>query len=230
MHPVIVPTFHYVADLYAKEHVLSHIRQRFCIFAGRLAVRRVLSDSFMCKRNNAPPATQRKTDLLNCTLMSDHPRSASLVSICSGRCSRDEAGATSRGMDLFNYLSVRAMHLEMTNGLHTDSFTDHIQRFIRRTGKPRDIWGQDYKRFYEHVSVPNSQYVLRNDVPGNVACSSTLSLRFVLSRICVFLYSLGPWCDNVTNFIDADPELRRLLKAWNSHAIHAFLLQRYTRV
>ena len=33
----------------------------------------------------------------------------------------------------------------------------------------------------------NSQSVLRNDV-----LFSTVRLRFVLSRVCVFLYSLGP--------------------------------------
>ena len=27
----------------------------------------------------------------------------------------------------------------------------------------------------------------------NFVCSSIVSLRFVLSRVCVFLYSLGPW-------------------------------------
>ena len=43
---------------------------------------------------------------------------------------------------------------------------------------------------FEHVSVLNSQSVLRNYVTLYDP-ASTLCLRFVLSRI--FLYSLGPW-------------------------------------
>ena len=38
----------------------------------------------------------------------------------------------------------------------------------------------------------NSQSVLRNDV--TFVLFSTVSFRFVSSRVCVFLYSLGPWC------------------------------------
>ena len=74
---------------------------------------------------------------------------------------------------IFTCLTVRAVHLEMTNGLDTDSFMNALQRFISRRGKPREIW-----------------------------------------------------CDNGTNFVGAEQELRRSLKAWNIHAIHEFLLQR----
>ena len=31
----------------------------------------------------------------------------------------------------------------------------------------------------------------------NFVLFSTVSFRFVLSRVCVFLYSLGPWCGNI---------------------------------
>ena len=50
-----------------------------------------------------------------------------------------------------------------------------------------DRWvdmGMGLQTFFEHVSVLNSQSV----------CSSTLSLRFVLSQVFLFLYSLGPSC------------------------------------
>ena len=38
----------------------------------------------------------------------------------------------------------------------------------------------------------NSQSVLRNDVGPKFVLLSTVSLRFVLSRVLFFLYSLGP--------------------------------------
>ena len=35
----------------------------------------------------------------------------------------------------------------------------------------------------------------------NFVLFSTVSLRFVLSRVCVFLYSLGPWCTSCLKWI-----------------------------
>ena len=45
------------------------------------------------------------------------------------------------------------------------------------------------KTFFEHVSVLYSQSVLRNDV--TLYALSTSSLRFVLSRVSLFLYNIS---------------------------------------
>ena len=185
-HPVILPKFHHIVDLIVREqhemsghtgreHVLSLVRQRYWIIAGRLAVRRVFGKCFTCKRNHARPATQRMVDLPSCRLMNDHPPFTFVgVDLFGPMFVRQGRSDLKRYGCIFTCLTVRAVHLEMTNVLDTDSFTNALQRFISRRGKPREIW-----------------------------------------------------CDNGTNFVGAERELRRSLKAWNSHAIHEFLLQRY---
>ena len=183
-HPVILPKFHHIVDLIVKEqhemsghmgreHVLSLVRQRYWIIAGRSAVRRVLGKCFTCKRNHARPATQRMADLPSCRLMNDHPPFTFVgVDLFGPMLVRQGRSDVKRYGCIFTCLTVRAVHLEMTNGLDTDSFMNALQRFISRRGKPREIW----------------------------------------------------W-DNGTSFVGAERELRRSLKAWNSHAIHEFLLR-----
>ena len=69
-----------------REHVLSLVRQRYWIIAGRSAVRNVLGKCFTCKRNHARPATQRMADLPSCRLMSDHPPFTFVGMDLFGRC------------------------------------------------------------------------------------------------------------------------------------------------
>ena len=91
-HPVILPKRHHVADLIVRhyhllsghsgqEFVLSLIRKSYWIIKGRVAVRRVLSRCFSCRRRQAPFGAQKMADLL---LRESHllnPRSLSWASI-----------------------------------------------------------------------------------------------------------------------------------------------------
>ena len=184
-HPLILPKRHHVMELIIKErhvmsghtgreHVLSLVRQCYWIVAGRQAVRRLLKSCFACKRRHAPPATQKMADLPSCRLQSDHPPftfvGVDLVGPMLVKLGRSEV---KRCRCIFTCLTVRAVHLEMTNGLDTDSFINALQRFTSRRGAPKEIW-----------------------------------------------------CDNGTNFVGAERELRRSLKEWNRARIHDFLLQR----
>ena len=56
-------------------------------------------------------------------------------------------------------------------------------------------WGQDYKRFLARLGA---QLTICDQKLRNFLCSSTLSLRFVLNQVFLFLYSLGPWAGWLT--------------------------------
>ena len=183
-HPVIIPKFHHIAELIVKEyheshghtgreHVLSLIRQRYWIVSGRQTVRRVISKCFTCKRSNAQPVTQRMADLPSCRLQSDHPPFTFVgVDIFGPMLVKRGRSEVKRYGCIFTCLTVRAVHLELTHSLDTDSFINALQRFSSRRGKPRGIW-----------------------------------------------------CDNGTNFVGAEKQLRQALKTWNNEQIHDFLLQ-----
>ena len=58
----------------------------------------------------------------------------------------------------------------------------------------------------------------------NFVLFSTVSLRFVLSRFCVFLYSLGPWCFDDFILMDTSPCSRNVLFASTSFNPAAFAI------
>lgn len=91
-HPVILPKKHHVVDLIVRyyhllsghsgqEYVLSLIRKSYWIIKGRVAVRRVLSRGFSCRRRQAPFGAQKMADLPAERATPDKPRSLSWASI-----------------------------------------------------------------------------------------------------------------------------------------------------
>ena len=152
LHPAILPKEHHIVDLIirwfhetsqhsGREHVLSLTRQRYWIISGRQAVRHILNNCFKCKRQNAKCSTQ---------LMADHPESRLQVDKAPFSCvGVDMFGPIliKRGRSelkrygcLFTCLTMRAVHLEVTQSLETDSFINALQRFISRRGRPQEIW------------------------------------------------------------------------------------------
>ena len=86
--------------------------------------------------------------------------------------------------------------------LHPISFV-HPQNVVHMTA----TWGQDYKEILEHVSVLNSQSVLRNDVTSYALARWVWD---VLSRVLLFLYSLGLWLASLSVLIFLSSSFRPL--------------------
>ena len=150
-HPIILPSNHHVTDLIIRhyhamtghtgsERVLAETRQMFWIVKGRAMVRRVLSKCITCKKLRAQPVSQ---------FMGDLPKD---------RVTPNEAPFTRVGVDyfgpflvkrarselkrygcIFTCLATRAIHIEVSHTLETDSFINALQRFIARRGQPVEI-------------------------------------------------------------------------------------------
>lgn len=150
-HPWILPAKHHITDLVIRhyhamnghagvERILSETRQRFWIVKGRATVRRVLSKCITCKKLKAQPVSQ---------YMGDLPKD---------RVTPNEAPFTHVGVDyfgpflvkrnrsevkrygcIFTCLTTRAIHIEVSQSLETDSFINALQRFTARRGEPVEI-------------------------------------------------------------------------------------------
>jgi len=150
-HPIILPANHHITDLIILhchamtghagiERTLAETRQVFWIVKGRATVRRVLSKCITCKKLRAQPVSQ---------FMGDLPKD---------RVTPNEAPFTRVGVDyfgpflvkrarselkrygcIFTCLSTRAIHLEVSHSLETNSFINALQRFIARRGEPVEI-------------------------------------------------------------------------------------------
>ncbi len=104
----------------------------------------------MCKRRKQPPATQ---------IMSPQPKCRSARSLKAFTyVSIDMAGPiktkqgrgrarAKRYICLFTCLEIRAVHLEVTNDLSTNSFLNALSRMTDRRGVMSDIWADNGSNF-----------------------------------------------------------------------------------
>ena len=105
-----------------------------------MAVRRVLSSCFDCKRRLQSPDSQKMSDLPYERVTPGEPPFTFVgvdyfgpFYVKRGRCMEKRYGV------LFTCLAVRAVHIEVAHSLDTSSFINALRRFIARRGSPRVI-------------------------------------------------------------------------------------------
>jgi len=166
-NPVILPKKAHVVSLLVRhyhtkvghsgrEHVLSFIREKYWIIKGRMAVCRVLSSCFDCKRRQQLPDFQKMSDLPYERVTPGEPPFTfvgldyfGLFYVKRGRCMEKRYGV------LFTCLTVRAVHIEVTHSLDTSSFINALRRFIARHGSPwviRSDNGTNLTKWRERVA------------------------------------------------------------------------------
>ena len=147
-HPVLLPKKHYGIDLIVRyyhllsgnsgqEYVLFLIRKSYQIMKGRVVMRIVVSRCFSCRRTQAPSGAQKMGDLPVDRVTPNKPPFSFVGVDCFGlfwiRSQVKRYGV------LFTCMSTRAMHLEVAQSMHTDSFVNSMRRFIARRGIPEVI-------------------------------------------------------------------------------------------
>ena len=150
-HPMILPKCHHVVTLIIRhyhhfsghsgiEHVLSLLREKFWIVSARAAVRKSLSVCVDCKRRQARVGEHKMADLPQDRITPDKPRFTYVGVDCFGpfliRRGRSEV---KRYGVLYTCLVVRAVHIEVSQSLDTDSFLNSFRRFVARRGTPEQM-------------------------------------------------------------------------------------------
>ena len=150
-HPLLLPSSHHVTELIVRhyheinghsgpERTLADIRQVFWIIKGRAAVKRVLSRCVTCRKLKARAETQMMGNLPESRVTPNEPPFSRVgidyfgpFFVKRGRSELKRYGC------IFTCLSTRAVHLEVSHSLDTDSFINALQRFIARRGEPTEI-------------------------------------------------------------------------------------------
>ena len=155
VHPLILPQKHSVTRMIVRSlhesnghigprHTLSCLRQKYWIINGLQACKSAVSACIECRRQRQLPMRQQMADLPPERLTPDKPPFAYtcidffgpfLVSIKRSRVKRYGC--------LFSYMTTRAVHLEVTHTLDTDSFSCAFTRFIARRGKPEKVFSDN---------------------------------------------------------------------------------------
>ena len=148
-HPVILPKDHHVTRLIirhyhhisghsGRNYVLSMLRKKFWIIHGNSSVRRILASCVDCRKRQGPLGEQKMADLPLDRVESNHPSFMSIGIDYFGPYVIKRGRSFVKGYAcIFTCLSTRAVHIEVTHSLDTDSFINCMRRFIARRGEPQ---------------------------------------------------------------------------------------------
>lgn len=146
-HPLILSKDQHIATLLlrniherlghsGRNHILSTLRRKYWITGANSAVRKIMSDCCLCRRQNGRMMLQKMADLPMERILPDKPPFTNTgvdyfgpIEVKKGR------GTAKRYGVIFTCLSSRAVHLEIANSLNTDACINAIRRFVCRRGQ-----------------------------------------------------------------------------------------------
>ena len=123
-----------------REYVLALLRERFWLIRANTTERSVLSSCFQCKRRHGPAGEQKMADLPRSRVTPDQPPFTCVGIDCFGPfLVRQKRSLVKRCGAIFTCLALRAVQLEISHTLDTDSFILALRRFIARRGQVKEI-------------------------------------------------------------------------------------------
>ena len=150
-HPIILPRSHPVTLLIVRwchekvEHsgrgsTLNEIRSRgFWVINGNSFVRYVISKCVKCRFLRGKLGEQKMSNLPTDRIDPAPPFTNSAVDMFGPFLIKEGRKELKRYAALFTCLCSRAIHLESTNSMDTDSFIHALRRFVSRRGEVRII-------------------------------------------------------------------------------------------
>ena len=150
-HPVILPSRHPVTDMIIRQHhaevghmgqetVLSSIRKEYWIVKRRTAVRRVIRSCVMCQRRKARLGEQFMASLPQTRLTPDKPPFTYVgIDYFGPYLVKQRRCTVKRNGCVFTCFTTRAVHIEISHSLDTDSMLNALRRFISIRGCPEQI-------------------------------------------------------------------------------------------
>ena len=137
---IIIRHYHHISGHLGREYVLALIRRKFWIIQANSAVRKFLSKCVECRKRKAEVLNQKMADLPEDRLISDQPPFTYVgidyfgpFHVRRGRSLVKRYGA------IFTCLTIRAVHIEISHSLDTDSFLLALRRFLARRGQVKEI-------------------------------------------------------------------------------------------
>ena len=130
------------------EYLRNHLRQKFWILKARSAIRKVVRSCKYCRRRNANPTPPMMGDLPEVRVQGQTPVfHASAVDYFGPVMVTQNRRTQKRYGCLFVCLATKAVHVEISHSLDTESFLMSLRRFIARRGPPRILYSDNGTNF-----------------------------------------------------------------------------------
>ena len=150
-HPIILPRKSHITELIIQDchHAIKHqgsgmthneLRQRgYWVIGGTSAVGCFVSKCTICKRFRATPQVQKMADLPKDRTEPVPPFTYSAVDYFGPFFIKEGRKEVKRYGVLFTCMSSRAVHIETSTTLETDSYINALRRFLAERGPVRQI-------------------------------------------------------------------------------------------
>ena len=158
-HQIILPQRHVVTSMVIRDfhnsnghvgprHTLSGLRHKYWIVNGIQACKSLISKCFPCRRRRQLPMQQQMADLPAERLTPDLPPFSNVgVDYFGPFLVQSRRTRVKRYGCIFTCMSSRAVHIEVTHSLDTDSFLCAVSRFMSRRGKPKKFFSDNGTNF-----------------------------------------------------------------------------------
>ena len=149
-HQIVLPNKSHVTSLLVQQvhqqlghsgrnHTISELQTKYWIIQGNKAVRRELSKCVTCRKLYAMPCEQKMADLPADRLHPAPPFTFTAVDYFGPFIVKEKRKELKRYGVLFTCLLSRAVHVETSNSLDTDSFLNALRRFTARRGQVKEL-------------------------------------------------------------------------------------------
>ena len=164
---MIVKEYHSHGHL-GPEYILSNIRKTYWIIKGRSTIKQVARRCILCQRRKAKSMQPKMSDLPFSRLEAMKPPFSSTgIDLFGPITIKQRRARIKRWGALFSCFTTRAIHLEVIEGLDTDSFICSLQRFVNRRGTPEEIYSDCGTNFRGTTSELNIQTRRVNEYASN---------------------------------------------------------------
>ena len=137
---LLIRFFHEKSGHSGREYVLALLRERFWLIRANTTARSVLSSCFQCKRRHGPAGEQKMADLPRSRVTPDQPPFTCVgIDYFGPFLVRQKRSLVKRYGAIFTCLALRAVHLEISHTLDTDSFILALRTFVARRGQVKEI-------------------------------------------------------------------------------------------
>ena len=162
-HPCLMPGWSHFAKLVIKQyhqqaghsglmHIMSLLKEKYWVLKDLSPVRKVIDDCVVCRRWNALPGKQLMADISSSRLQMSLPPFFHIgVDYFGPITGKQGKSRVKRYGCIFTSMTTRAVHLELSHWLSTDSFIPTLRRFVGRRRCVNHTYSDNGPNFVEAV-------------------------------------------------------------------------------